>query len=165
MTMPAADYLREVLDYAPDSGRFLWKKAIGHRAKLGVEAGSLRKSGYRIISIHGHEFYAHRLAWRYMTGENPPRVIDHVNGDPSDNRWTNLRRATQRQNCGNSRVHKNNAIGVKGVSFEASRNKWRAQISRYGKNTLIGRYASVEEARSAYAVAASAVFGEFARAH
>src|SRR5690606_33021363 len=82
--------LAEVLDYDPTTGIFLWKKPTGSRAVAGSVAGTVNLSGYIQIQIDGTIYYAHRLAWLWMTGSWPNNEIDHSEMNPADNRWSNL---------------------------------------------------------------------------
>lgn len=82
--------LKEQLHYCPESGQFTWL-VTRNRIKAGDVGGYVRRSGYVRIGIFGRFYMAHRLAWFYMTGAWPEQVIDHINGDPADNSWNNLR--------------------------------------------------------------------------
>lgn len=96
-----------------------------------------------------------------MTGEFPEQDVDHINGDPLDNRWDNLRRASKHENLRNCSVHKDNKAGLKGVCV--TRKRPTAQIYLNGKRTHLGTFDTVEEAHAAYCAAAEKHFGEFAR--
>lgn len=89
-------------------------------------------------------------------------VVDHINGDKLDNRRENLRICTQAENMLN---WDNNRGGsrFRGVSWDKTRNKWKAQIQHKGRNWFIGRYKTEEEAARAYNAEAAKVFGEFVR--
>jgi hypothetical protein len=119
-----------------------------------------RSNGYIQLDLDGKKFYAHQLAWFYMTGEWPS-MIDHVNLDRADNRFINLRIASHNENQHNKTVQKNNTSGFKGV-YKA-RNKWSARIMVDGKRYDLGLYLTAEEAGSAYASAAKKYHKEFAR--
>lgn len=90
-------------------------------------------------------------------------VIDHINGDPLDNRRSNLRICSQRDNARNCRRGKNNKSGFKGVSWKADIGKWRARIMVDRKEISLGAFNSAEEAAKAYDAAAVQYFGQFAR--
>lgn len=133
----------------------------------GSELGCVLSNGYRLISVDGEQFGSHRLAWIYKNGEIPEgMVIDHINGDPSDDRIINLRLATQLQNSQNRKLSKSCKSGYKGVSFELGRNRkkpWRARIVVQKRRYTIGMFATAEEAFEAYKAEAKKQFGEFAR--
>lgn len=89
-----------------------------------------------------------------MAGDEPP-VIDHRDGDGSNNRWSNLRRATQSQNLRNASIGFQSRYGLpKGVTFDKARQKYVAQISVGNRNKHLGRFDTVEDAAEAYARAA-----------
>jgi len=98
-----------------------------------------------------------------MTGAWPKHQIDHHNLDKADNRWRNLREATRSQNQANRRAHSNSRSGIKGVYLEGRSGRWRAQVQHKGRTHNLGRFDTAEEARAAYATAAAATFGEYAR--
>jgi hypothetical protein len=60
---------------------------------------------------------------------------------------------------------KTNTSGIKGVSWDKSRNKWVAQIQFKGKNYYLGRYANKEDAREAREKAEKEMFGKFLEEH
>jgi hypothetical protein len=118
------DKLKQLLEYNPETGLFIWKVATAHRTLVGTIAGSVNCSGYVRLQIAGKLYQAHRLAWLYMTGSLPKEHIDHVNGIKQDNRWCNLREASNGQNQQNQKLQKNNTVGVKGLTYrEASGNR------------------------------------------
>ena len=73
-------------------------------------------------------------------------VIDHINGDPFDNRIDNLRLVTQRENSMNRRLSCNNKSGVIGVHYYSSRKQWQAQITSEGKKINLGRFDNFDDA-------------------
>ena len=96
-----------------------------------------------------------------MTGEWGRPAIDHRDGNSTNNRWSNLRRATPSQNNANRRRPRHNTSGYKGVYFRWG--FWRACIKRNGRRIYLGVFATPEEAHAAYVAAARKLFGEFAR--
>jgi hypothetical protein len=153
--------LRALLRYDRETGEFHWLKRMNGRIRAGDLAGTLTEEGYRRIWIEGRHYRAHRLAWLYITGEWCPLLIDHRDGNPSNNRWNNLRRATSSQSNANRRVPRNNACGLKGVSQD--RGRWRARIHKNGQKHHLGIFPTPQAAHAAYAKAARQLFGEFAR--
>lgn len=161
--MITAEQVREILDYDPATGVFVWRKRISQKSVVGRKAGTLNKGGYVVISIYGHRYYAHRLAVLHMTGTWPPHGVDHRNRNPSDNSWVNLRQADQTSNNGNMRRPRHNRSGMKGVYWDSHRDKWHAQISIANRSKSLGRFSDIRDAQAAYAKAALEHFGEFAR--
>lgn len=145
------DELKNRLHYDPETGLFTWKSS-GKKNKyvIGKSAGHFRKDGYLEIRVNYKLYLAHRLAWFYVTGEETDLHIDHINRNPSDNRFCNLRKATNQQNTVNSRLRKSNTSGFKGVSFFRRDNNWKAAGMLNGKMKHIGYFDTPEEASIAY---------------
>lgn len=158
-----ADRLREVLSYDPNTGIFHWLKTLSVRAMAGAVAGSLKPSGYICINIDGSRHRAHRLAWIYMTGTAPTKMVDHRDNIRHHNWWSNLREADNQQNGANSRRKHFGTSGYKGVGWSKQRQKWAAKITVSRRQIHVGFYETKEEAAAAYARAAKLHFGEFAR--
>lgn len=150
--------LRELLRYEPSTGNFYWKKEGGDKKPAGHTTNGYVRISLGRFGVH----YAHRLAWLYMQGSFPGMFIDHKNGIRKDNRWSNLRQASCRQNNWNSRRPRNNSTGKKGVTVY--RGKFRAQISVRGRRKWLGDFETLGLAAEAYLRASKAEFGPFARA-
>lgn len=158
--------LLELLHYDPETGIFTWRvNRYGCngacRVKAGDVAGTRAKDGRCRICIAGHSVRSHRLAWFYMTGEWP-LLIDHRNGDNSDDRWTNLRKATRSQNQFNVKRHVDNKSGVLGVYRYARSGKWLAHICVNYKRIHLGTFETREAAAEARRIAAIELHGVFA---
>lgn len=147
----SADVLRDTLDYNPDTGLFR-HKTVRKGVRIGAVAGGLER-GYVRIGIDGTLYYAHRLAWLYMTGKDAPNDVDHINGERSDNRFCNLRAVTRSENMQNRRkVGRSNSSGFLGVSWVAAQKKWSARIRTpgRGKYLSLGFFDAPEDAYAAY---------------
>lgn len=148
------NFLKSVVSYSPDTGKFI--RVSGKNS--GKETGTHNSKSYGLISItylgETKQYYAHRLAWFYMTGKWPKEVIDHINGVPSDNRWINLREATNSQNLRNCLRKKINKSGYKGIS--KNRDGFQVRIS-------LGTFKTLEEAITVYKEAMIRYHGEFAK--
>jgi hypothetical protein len=143
----------------PDNRNFLrW-----NRLYEGTSAGTINASTkYRIVSIRGRDYIAHRLIWLLVHGEPVPEVMDHADRDRSNNRLVNLRAATRGQNGTNTPARRNNARGVKGV-YPTGWGRFTACIRYEKKLVYLGTFTSIEEASKAYQDAAVRLYGEFAR--
>lgn len=148
-------HLNEYLRYNPHTGNFHWIITTHGRGGMiypGDVAGSL-KDGYIVIHLDGVVYRAHRLAWYVMTGEwlPPEQDLDHRNGERSDNRFHNLRKATRSENNDNpnNKLRSDNVSGTRGVSWRADTNKWHARIKIKGKIILLGDYIELEDAVAA----------------
>jgi hypothetical protein len=99
----------------------------------------------------------------YMTGVFPPkgRLIDHDNRNKFDDRWSNLRLATRAENVANTGPRANNQSGLKGVSFDKKRKRWRAQIRKAGEQRVTV-HRTPEAAAASYDQMAGELYGEFA---
>lgn len=160
ITREMGDWIREVLEYNPITGEFFWLKS-GHGISPGDVAGSVYANGYRYIQIEGEDYRAGRLAWFFVTGTDPVAFIDHKNKDRDDNRFENLREATNSENQANA-WWSTNTSGFKGVSWQKSRGQWAAAITVDGKAKFLGRFKTRVEAAKAYRAAAIEAWGEFA---
>ena len=143
--------LKEVLHYDPESGIFRWRFAKPNGVKPWNVAGAPNSNLYVKIYIKKKMHSAHRLAWLYMTGAWPPEYIDHVDGDVSNNKWSNLRTASAKQNMENLRLSKRNTSGFRGVIWKKDVKKWRAQVGHRGRALTIGLFATKIEAAEAAA--------------
>ena len=149
--LPPVEWLREHLDYNPETGQVLLKKRWGPLPiKVGAEMGTIGTGGYRQIKIKGECHYAHRIAYAIYYGADPyPLVIDHKNKKRADNSIRNLRKVTKRQNAFGTAKRKSKS-GHTGITYRARRKKaWMVTCNR----TYIGSYETLEEALSARATA------------
>ena len=145
--------LREILNYDPDTGVFTWIVKPNKSLSAGRQAGCISR-GYRKIHIDNKNYQAHRLAWLYVYGELPQQMLDHINGNGLDNRISNLREATTKQNAENIYgPQSNNTSGYLGVHWIPHKRKWRSRIMNNGKKLSLGYFFTKEEAYEAYIVA------------
>ena len=141
--------LRELLHYEPLTGVFTRLVSTANWAKVGDVAGGKGGKDYLQIGIDNRDYKAHRLAWFYMTGAWPIDQIDHIDGNPVNNRIENLREATNSVNKQNMRkARSDNKSGLLGVGKNGK--KWRAVIGVDGKNKHIGYFDTPELAHAAY---------------
>lgn len=118
------------VEYEPNKGTFTWRDVTSNRIKEGSPAGCLRLDGY--LTIAG--IRAHRLAFKAMGVElNSSDIVDHIDGDVSNNSWSNLRLADKKVNAHNTTIRATNKTGIRGVSFNKSRNRYRTALLVDGK--------------------------------
>jgi hypothetical protein len=116
----------------------------------------------RTIEFKQKNYKAHRLIFLLHYGYLP-KYIDHIDGNPRNNKIENLREATHQQNSCNTKLRKDNTSGYKGVSFKKELNKWLAQSTLYGKNHYLGIFVHKEDAISAAKAFREANHKDFAR--
>lgn len=161
--LPSQERLKELFDYNPDTGVFTYKVKTCKKVRVGSLAGY--KNGRNIsIVIDRIKYKAHRLAWMYMTGDDPEDyIIDHRDRNAYNNRFSNLRKATQKQNARNRTTNACNVLGLKGVKLvNGCKNRYEASITADSKVIYLGAFKTPEEAHQAYCEAADKYHGEFA---
>ena len=177
--LPSPEVLRQLLRYEPETGKLFWLQrgpqwftrdgcapeavaAQWNARYAGQEAFTASlSSGYRTGSIFDCMYRAHRVIWAMTSGKWPLHMIDHINGDRSDNRLTNLREATNAENMQNRGPTRKNATGFKGVIRRGR--KFSARIKVDGRTTYLGFHDTAEQAASAYARASADLHSEFGR--
>ena len=151
--------LQELITYDPELGTFTWKVSIGGNGQRNVSgskpagstAGGHNDNGYYRIRIDGRSYLGHRLAWAITHGAWPVGSIDHINGNPRDNKLVNLRDVRQGENIQNQRrPHPRNTSGVLGVGKHTQYKKWLARITVDGRGQHLGVFDTVEEAQQVY---------------
>jgi hypothetical protein len=139
--MITQDYLHERFTYR--DGELYWKVVFSNRLKVGQLAGDKDGRGYRRIMMGKKHFKMHRLIWIMFNGNIPDDIIvDHKDRNIDNNRIENLRLVTK---SGNNRNR-----DVAGVTFDKTRNKWRAQASVADTTVFLGRFDSKEDAEAEY---------------
>jgi hypothetical protein len=120
--------------YDAIDGSFIWKKSgAGRFKRAGSPAGSLRPDGYVSLCVEGKQWLAHRLAWVLHYGEDPPKIIDHINKNKSDNSIANLRNGGAGVNELNAKVHKRSPFSISGVRKASKLGHYQAYVARRGK--------------------------------
>lgn len=153
------ELLRKLLSYDPGTGKLLWRErpremfanartqGAWNSRCAGKEAFTADNGhGHRKSSIFGVRHYAHRVAWAYVHGSWPDGDIDHINGDPGDNRICNLRVVTHAENMRNMKLPERNTSGVCGVYQHKPSGKWVAAIKANGKSQHLGYFSEFRDA-------------------
>jgi hypothetical protein len=143
------DFINNLIDYDKETGILTWKKTKNHNAKKGREIGTTA-FGYRLVVIDQKRYQCHRLAWLLSTGHWPEFEIDHINGNRSDNRLSNLRDVPGGKNLENLKAARcHSSTGVLGV-FPYYSNKFISRLVVKGKIIRLGVFDTIEEAHRAY---------------
>lgn len=156
MTVPA-EILREILDYDPDTGHFVWKERNeSHVHPKWVKCWNSRFAGkpafihhdyglYLRASIFGTFYPAHRIAWAMVHGDPVPPILDHIDGDRQNNRISNLRPSDDAENSKNRGIRVDNTSGRTGIHLMRS-GAYKARIFVGGRDTSLGTFRDFEEA-------------------
>jgi hypothetical protein len=143
--MITQEVLKAHLLYDPLTGIFTRKISLCNRVSIGDTAGNKNMQGYIAIRILGKLYKAHRLAWLYSYGEIPDD-IDHINGIKFDNRISNLRNCTRKQNSENQKLRSTNGSGHRGVYWVPLEGKFKAQVGHNGLKYHLGTFADINDA-------------------
>ena len=152
------DLLNELFYYS--DGVLYWAVDGCNQVKSGSPAGWV-DGKYKRVEINRKVYLVHRIIYMMHHGYLP-EFVDHINGNPQDNRIVNLRAATRSENNRNS-APKRCTSGVKGVSWVRANKKWKAQLCYEGKQHYLGLYDTLEEAAEVVRKAREQHHGEFAR--
>jgi len=157
---PSKEELVELFRY--EEGEIYWRIGLSYRGKKGDRAGWVGRLGYRKVGIRGSQYLVHRIVFVMHHGYLPV-IVDHINGDASDNRIENLREASPLTNTWNRGVSKTNKTGFTGVAWNREKKKYDARILVAGKPHRLGLYRTAEEASAAYQAAALKFRGAYSR--
>lgn len=171
--------LHDLFEYVPHTGDLIWNTRpradfrtergwkifnTQFSGKIASTTNAFGKNRYKVVRINGVLHLQHRIVWLYVNGRWPSSLIDHKNGDGTDNRIDNLRESTFTENHANRKHQGQNASGLKGAFFHKRANRWTSRIGVNGKLLHLGMFDTPEDAHAAYVAAAEKHFGEFARA-
>ena len=145
-----AEKVRSVLRYEPETGLLTWRKQVAKNIKSGATINPMRNHGnYVQIQIDKKLYYMHQLAWMHFYGASPVGSIDHIDGDKTNNRISNLRDVSVSVNAQNQkRPMSNNKSGFLGVNAVGQR--FRAQINVDGAQRYLGTFDTPEAAHAVY---------------
>lgn len=168
--MISKEELHKILSYNPDEGVLTWKKRdvsqfTDFKRRTAIHAcknwnsrcagktafTSLTPTGYVQGTIFGKRRLGHQVVWMMVHGSlpKPPYCLDHINGNRSDNRISNLRKVLISENNRNTGIRTSNTSGVCGVSWYKSSRKWVAEIAYNGEKIRLGRFDKLEDAAAA----------------
>lgn len=160
--LPPKEVLEQIFLYEPSTGFLIWKNrpewlfrsSRGHKAFNARHSGKVagrrmhdregrRRAIFITLTMPGKApatFIAHRIVWKMITGEEPPAEIDHIDGDPFNNKFSNFRDGTNGENKRNICMRSTNKSGVTGVRWCANSKKWIAHARVDGRQTYLGSF-------------------------
>ena len=137
--------VRDLFDYH-ESGHLIWKINKGKRIKAGEKAGGYNiGTGYYSVMVNSKTLLVHRVIFLWHKGYLP-KLVDHKDRKPTNNKIVNLREATKSSNRQNSRSNSNNISGVRGVCWRNDFRIWIAQIVVNGRNIHLGYFDEFDKA-------------------
>jgi len=152
-------WITDNLSYVPETGDIVWKEGasiFNNRVRAeGTIAGSLQTTGYLVMGRWAKEkgkvvtYRVHRIVWFLNYGE-VPSILDHINGNKSDNRIENLRPTTQALNLRNQKSRKGSTSKYKGVYYDKKNDSYRSSIKINHEYIHIGRIKFEKEAAEMY---------------
>lgn len=146
-----------------DDGTLVWLVSRrGGNAYPGAPVGNKRADGYVTVGLLNKRWLLHRIVYAMWHG-NLPEVIDHIDGDPSNNRIENLRAADNSRNQWNRKLDYRNKLGVKNVYWHARDKTYGVRMQIAGRMKTIGYDKDLEFAELLATMAREKFFGEFAR--
>jgi hypothetical protein len=142
-------------------GALYWKNS--QRPSLnGKKAGYDNGNGYFKVNINGKQYFNHRIIYLMQHGYIP-KLIDHIDGNPTNNKIENLRIASSSENAMNSLRKQKNASGCKNVFYNKNRNKYYVYIKIDNKVNYFGTYDDIELAELVAIEARNKFQGIFAK--
>lgn len=143
------DRLREAFAYDSETGVLTWKIRTSNRAAVGAIAGCVAGDSRVLLSLDGKRIRAHRVAWAMHCGHWPVGVIDHIDGNASNNKIANLRDIPQAGNMQNlKRARSDSQSGLLGAQRDNTR--WTANIMVNGVKHYLGSFGTPQEAHAVY---------------
>lgn len=126
--------ISKMLRLDEETGEIFWTVATVSNVVVGQRAGiKPTPKIYASVQYKGNKYTTHRVIYFMVTGENP-EVVDHIDGDITNNKPSNLRSATFAENSMNIRYHTKNTItGITGITYSRKRDNYTACIRRGGK--------------------------------
>jgi hypothetical protein len=162
------DLIKRAVKYDPTSGGFTWLERTpdmfepsrsdkltytpecrckGYNTRYAGKPVkiNINNHGYATFRMFGKIYAAHRVA-AYLMLNRWPICIDHIDGDKTNNVWSNLQEVTLHQNAKNQKKRRTNTSGVTGVHFSKQCGKYIASIRRNGRLTHLGVFERLEDA-------------------
>ena len=139
------DYVRKAYSYDPEEG-VLRRKVHLNKFPAGSMVGGESRSGHLRTQIFGKPYLVHRLIWFYMEGYFPEHCIDHIDRNPKNNKWKNLREVTHQCNMKNRAPTPLSKTGVPGVVFIKKTGEYLAILKSKGHKSFSGKFNNFTDA-------------------
>jgi hypothetical protein len=152
---------KELLEslFAYIDGKLIRK--TGRKGEIGSFAGCIHKgTGYVHVKINHRAYKMHRVVFLLHHGYLP-EIVDHIDGDKTNNRIENLRAANKQENCMNQKIRSTNSSSIKGVSWHKTNKKWKVALCKNYKSFYYGTYADKELAELVAIEATNLLHGNF----
>lgn len=158
-------YVKQLFHYDSEKGILYWKSSRKKRRQKDSTAGivSLNKFGTTgngkplirpepqkrmVVSIQGRSYMMHRIIYFWYHGVWP-EYVDHIDGNPLNNKIENLRSVSAAENALNKKLPVSNKSGIMGVNFNEKTKKWVASGTCNKKLTHIGTFDDKDDAIAA----------------
>ena len=159
MSDVSQSYIQELFEYR--DGNLYWAVKFTDKIQVGNIVGHINK-GRRYTKLNGKDYQISRLIFMYHYGYFP-KFVDHIDGNPLNNKIENLRSCTLAENARNSKAPRTNTSGEKNVRWEEKRKKWKVEIRVDNKYKCIGRFDDLELASLVAQESRNKYHKEFAR--
>lgn len=156
--LPSVEFLNEAFALDSESGLLIWKvRPRSHfesdrgwkgnnKRRAGKRADLLGTKGYYTVRLCRQVYLCHRVIFKMVNGYDPLPTVDHIDGNTHNNRPSNLRAATFRENARNSRkIGSAHGFGVAALP----KGNFRARVSKGGEKLHLGVFDTASEARAA----------------
>lgn len=145
--------VRQIFDYNPDTGELKWKKKISYKIRVGDNVGCLTKRGYLLTKYKYRRYFNHTIIWIFSHKKYPNYVIDHIDGNKTNNKIENLRDITVRDNVSNQKIHREGKL----LGSRKTKYGFCSYIRSKEKIIYLGSFKTEIEAHEAYMKAKNAL--------
>ena len=134
---------KEIADklFKYQDGELYWKIRVGMKTKMDKPISCLDKDGYKLVRYQGKNYKVHRIIFLMEHGYLP-KMVDHIDGNPANNKISNLRASTNQTNQYNQKLCKRNTSGIKGISINKGAYEVRMRVN--GALKYFGRFNDLE---------------------
>jgi hypothetical protein len=143
-------------------GNLYWKTAISPKTKVGSIVGTINGQGRKQVGLNWKIYGLHRIIFLIHYGYFP-KEVDHIDGNPLNNKIENLREATRSEQLCNTRLRKDSTSGIKGVMWHKLMKKWLVRVYKHKKVIYKNYFDDIELANLVAVEARNKYHGKFTR--